>query len=130
MRFFTLAIGMVMASGPLMAECNESLLRLDSWQIEPIDSDTNRLTTNFTYVGERTIRMLDASAGFRDVLGERIASFALDRDVYLVEGASHQEIGRWGPYTFERLLNMNPDDVIPWVCVNAVVFEDGTVEEF
>ena len=130
MRFFVLAIGLSIASGPLMAGCNESLLLLDTWKIEAIDSDTNRLTTDFTFTGDRPIRMLDASAGFRDILGERINSFALERDVSLTEGATHQEVGRWGPYTFERLLDMNPDDVKPWVCVWAVVYQDGTVEKF
>lgn len=130
MRVLILAFGLSIAGDALMAGCNESLLLIDTWKIEAIDSNTNRLTTDFEFMGDRPIRMLDASAGFKDILGEVIGSFALKRDVSLTEGAAHQEVGRWGQYTFERLLDMNPNDVKPWVCVKAVVYQDGTIEKF
>ncbi len=128
--FFVCAIVLLFGGSSAAAGCAQDILTFDTWEIDPIDDDTNRLTTNFTFVGDKPIRMLDASAGFEDVLGERIASFAMEKDLTLSKGDAHQEIGRWGRNTFERLLDMNPDDVVTKLCVRAVVYQDGTVEKF
>ena len=137
MRFFVLVIGLSIASGPLMAGCNKSLLLFDSWTSEPINSDKVRLTSNFTYKGDRPIRMLDAKAEFRDILGEFIADFALERDISLIKGATHQvvktwdlDFGLWVDFNVERLLDLNPTDINQWVCVEGVVYQDGNVEKF
>lgn len=130
MRLHFLILSFFLVPGQLLADCNKDLIRLESWAIEPIDADTNLLTTNFTYLGSKPVRLIDASAQFSDILGEEIGSFALTRDVSFVAGSAHQEVGRWGQYTFERLLDMNRDDVVTSVCVRAIVYSDGTIEEF
>ncbi|MGB0960678.1 MAG: hypothetical protein ACPGVK_10540, partial [Halocynthiibacter sp.] len=78
----------------------------------------------------KPVRMIDASAGFKDVLGDRIASFALKRDMDIQPNDEFFEEGRWGPYTFERLLDIRKEDVVGWVCVKAVVFDDGEIEHY
>ena len=110
--------------------CNLNLVELLSWSIAAEDSDTNRLDTSFRFNGTSAIRMIDASVGFSDILGGRIASFAMDRDVSLTPGQEFALSGLWGPYTFERLLDLKAEDVTVQVCVRAVVHADGTVERF
>lgn len=113
-----------------VAGCNAEMLTLTAWKITPLDATTNRLDTSFTYNGSKAIRMLDASAGFADVLGSNIASFALDRDMLLQPGQSFTQTGRWGQFTFERLLALKPEDVVTQTCLRGVVYGDGSVEKF
>ena len=129
-KIVVVVVGLSAAASASCAGCADNVLTFDSWKIEPIDERTNLLTTEFTFVGAKPIRMLDASAGFGDVLGERIASFAIERDVSLAAGDKHTQVGRWGQFTFERLLDVRPEDVEATVCVKAVVYQDGTVEKF
>lgn len=118
------------AASTCSAGCADNVLSFDTWQIEPLDERTSLLTTEFTFVGSKPIRMLDASARFKDVLGKNIASFALESDVTLASGDTYKEVGRWGRLTFERLLDITPEDVQATVCVEGVVYQDGTVEKF
>lgn len=110
--------------------CNFDMVTINEWRIEVVDPDTNRLIVSFTFHGDRPVRMIDASAQFQDVLGGRIASFALDRDVSLANGATFTQDGLWGPFTFERLLDMRREDVVARVCTKAVVHDDGEVKRF
>lgn len=123
-------IALSFAASVCNAGCGDDILSLKGWQIEPIDEDTNLLTTEFSFIGPKPIRLLDASVEFRDVLGERIGSFALSRDVKLIKGDTHKETGRWGMFTFERLLDLHPEDVETRVCVLGVVYQDGEIEKF
>ena len=74
--------------------------------------------------------MLDARTSFEDILGKRIGWFPMERDIKLTRGSEYEEVGYWGPNTFERLLDMEPQDVIAKVCVKGVVYSDGAVEKF
>lgn len=116
-------------SQPVMA-CNYDLVRLIEWKITPESSDVNILETMFRYDGDRAIRMIDASVRVGDVLGGSIGAFVLTRDVNLQPGQKISEKGRWGRYTFERLLDMEAMDVKIDVCVSGVVYADGSVEQF
>ena len=74
--------------------------------------------------------MLDARTRFDDVLGKKIGTFEMHRDVKLASGSTHEEVRYWGPNTFERLLDMDTQDVKTQVCVRGVVYSDGAVEKF
>lgn len=117
-------------SGMAQAACNADLIEFTSWSIEPIDSDSNRVVATFKSHADKPIRMIDASAGYIDALGERIGSFALERDVSIAPGATHTETGTWGLNTFERLLKLRPEEVTTFTCTKAVLYEDGTKVEF
>ncbi|WP_368184158.1 hypothetical protein [Aestuariibius sp. HNIBRBA575] len=126
------AIFGLMATMPniLWAGCNYDLVTVSTWEITPIDDRTNLLRTHLGWQGDGIVRMIDGSVEFKDVLGGRIASFALNRDEFHIPGRIIVQEGRWGPHTFERLLDMNFDDVVTSVCVRGIVHDDGRVEQF
>jgi len=111
-------------------ECETGLLSVSSWSIEPIDSTYNRLTVAVQSHASKAIRMIDASVYFRDALGGQIGPYGMSRDVNISPGGTFTETNRWGPYTFERLLSLRHEEVTPCVRVRAVLYEDGTKEQF
>lgn len=127
MRFGILA-AIFMVCGHPIAACNYDLVMLSDWEITPRNDTQNILNTTFLFNGDREIRMIDASAGFSDVLGGSIASFRMDRDLRLEPGAQFEQTGLWGMNMFERLLDMEQADVETRVCVRGVVYADGTTE--
>jgi len=106
------------------------LLQVSDWSISPIDEDTNSLSVTLSNSGDNAIRMIDGSVAFQDALGGHIASYSIDRDAQIEAHGSFEETGRWGPYTFERLLKLKADEVEAYACVRAVLFADGSKEEF
>ena len=113
--------------------CNrgtDEVLSVKEWSIEPIDNRTNLLTVTYSSTLPKPVRMIDASAGFIDALGGEIGRFTLERDVTLSVGREHTETGRWGLFTFERLLTLRHEEVQTFVCTRSVLYSDGTKEEF
>ncbi|RVI99858.1 hypothetical protein [Sinorhizobium medicae] len=119
-----------LAGGQAFAACNAELLSIDDWSIRPVDDTTNELKVTIKSHAQKPIRMLDAQYGFRDALGGHIAAAAIDRDLKIAAGGSATMKGFWGLYTFERLLKLKREEVTPNSCVRAVLYEDGTKEEF
>ncbi len=66
----------------------------------------------------------------RTLLGAELAALGLDRDAAIPPNGSFTQADVWGPSTFERLLKLKPDEVGIETCVRAVLFEDGTKEQF
>lgn len=106
------------------------LLTVSEWSIEPIDERANKLVVTTTSHMEKGTRMIDASVGFIDALGGHVGSYTMDRDAKIGSGGTYEQTGRWGQFTFERLLDLLPEDVSPYVCVRSVLYDDGTVERF
>jgi hypothetical protein len=129
MRNFLLAVLLTCSTYPATA-CDDHLLTFSSWSIKAISADTNKITTVFKSHADKPIRMIDASAGYKDALGGVIGSFSLDRDVKIEPNDSYSETKTWGPFTFERLLKLKHDEVTTFVCVKAVLYDDGTKQEF
>lgn len=121
---------LAMMTSTAHAGCNEKLIEFTSWSIKPIDADTNEVVTSFKSNASKPIRMIDASAGYKDALGDTVGTFSLDRDVSIAPGATYSETKNWGLYTFERLLKLKPEEVTTFTCVRAVLYDDGTKEEF
>lgn len=130
MRRSVLVLAFCALAAPAAAECNRDMLKMTGWEITPIDERYNRLTTRFIADAEKPIRMIDASAGFRDALGGSIASFSIKRDTAITPGQEFTQTGEWGLNTFERLLNLKYDEVETFTCVRAVLYDDGTKERF
>lgn len=130
MNRIALAVFMTLAASSAMAQCNTDLLTVSDWSIKPIDKETNSLTVVLKSNADKPIRMIDGQYGFEDALGGHIASAAITRDAAIPPGGTYTETGRWGPYTFERLLTLKHDEVTPTICIRAVLFEDGTKEMF
>ena len=105
-------------------------LQLTVWTIEPVDERTNRMTETLVLNLDKPIRMIDGSIIYRDVLGASIGSKAIDRDMKLAPRAEYVQEGDWGQFTFERILGMERQDVVAFACTKAVVYDDGTSQEF
>ncbi len=110
--------------------CNDTIVTVTDWSISAIDDRTNLLETTLILTSGSPVRLIDGSVRFRDVLGGSIASFAIDRDTRLIPDVPVVQSGRWGPSTFERLLDLNPADVVVTVCVRGIVRDDGEVVEY
>lgn len=133
----TIVLGLVclaFSSGTAAAQAPCSvggdILQVADWSIEPIDDSTNSLSVTLKNTGTNNIRMVDGSVGFVDALGGQIASYKIDRDASIGAGEEYSHTGRWGPFTFERLLKLRPEEIGTWVCVRSVLYEDGTIERF
>lgn len=135
MRAFCAAILVAsILTGTAAAEpwCPGSLevMVVEDWSITPLDERSNELLTVLVSHLDHPIRMIDGSAGFIDALGEEIARFALDRDMSVDIGGRYEQKGLWGRNTFERLLDLRHEEVTTFVCVKAVLFDDGTKKTF
>lgn len=126
----SLVFAVVLTGGPAFAACKADLVSVDDWSIRAVDYQTNELKLTIKSHAAKPIRMIDAQYGFRDALGGRIASAAIDRDTQIAAGGTANLQGLWGPYTFERLLKLKHDEVTAYACVRGVLYEDGTKEEF
>lgn len=121
---------LLLLSGTAHAGCNDTLLTFTDWSIKPLDAEANQITTTFKSNAERPIRMIDAKAGYFDALGAMVGSFELNRDASIRPGGTYAETKTWGQNTFERLLTLKHDEVKTFVCVTAVLYDDGTKQTF
>lgn len=128
----TMALAMLPVAAMAAPQCNGSLeaVTMDSWSIQAVNDTENRLKTSFQNDLPKSIRMIDASAGFIDALGKTVGTFSLDRDISVQAGEKFSQEGLWGPFTFERLLKLKHDEVDTFVCVRSVLYEDGSKEAF
>lgn len=79
----------------------------------------------------KEIRMTKASVWFADALGDTISGVEINKDIRLKPGQNQtQEFAMQGSVDFERLTKLEKRDAVGFVCVKAVVYEDGTKEEF
>jgi hypothetical protein len=77
---------------------------------------------------DKSIRMIDASVFFDDVLGKHIGGYEVEPDVAAVAGGDFEVEGTYLGMT--RLLDANPEDILVSICTKAVVYGDGTTETF
>lgn len=115
---------------PASATCNKDILSITAWSIKPVNTQTNELTVTMTYNGAKPSKMIDATFGFTDALGGRIAAAAVNRDLKVEPGESFTQVGKWGANTFERLLTLERDDVQAETCVRSILLRDGSKETF
>ncbi|MFC3072344.1 hypothetical protein [Shinella pollutisoli] len=130
MRSILVAVLMLAGTFHANAACNESLLEITAWNIQAIDADTNELSYSIRSNAAKDIRMIDGQLGFRDALGGRIGPLQIERDTVIPAGGTFTDKGLWGRYTFERLLRLKKEEVEPYTCIRAVLYEDGTKETF
>jgi hypothetical protein len=80
---------------------------------------------------QRSIKLVDGSLVFSDLLGEKIMGLQLNRDVIYPAGEVTATSGAWNVNTFQpaemRLLNIKHEDVKADLIVKKVVFDDNTV---
>lgn len=118
----------------LAAECDKGrgILDLTSWSAGDVDTARYQapITTKIKHVGEKAFRMIDGGIQFYDALGRRIVGLSLDEDLAMSPGDELEETKWYGIASTERLRTASPKDIKGVVCLNAVLYEDGTKEEF
>ncbi|MCO5962366.1 hypothetical protein [Sinorhizobium meliloti] len=125
----SLVFAAVMTGGPAFAACNADLLSVEKWSAQRVDDQTIEVRITVKSQAQKPIRMLSADFGFKDALGGHVAADTFDRDMTIPANASVTATKKW-PMTFERLLKLKHDEVVASTCVRAVLYEDGTKEEF
>lgn len=120
----------VIGASPALSACNDDLLIISNWSIKPIDSHMNELSFTVRSSAGKAIRMLDAQLRFTDTLGATIGPLTIERDVAIPARGSFTGTRVWGPFTIERLLKVNAEDITAHACVHAVVYDDGSKEIF
>ena len=104
------------------------IVRLTSWKAAATPGGAD-LTVEYENVSNKAVRMIDATAWFRDALGDSIGGASLKRDQQLQPGAKITETKRYAG-AFERLAVVRPQDVAAVACTSAVLFEDGETRDF
>lgn len=119
----------MLAATPAMA-CNADLLAVEKWSAEKSGDVTFDLTLTMTPKFPQGVRMIDAQANFSDRLGGWIGGVIIDRDTR-IGGATFTQVNTFGiALDLARLLRLPPEDVVVSSCVRAVIYEDGSREDF
>lgn len=115
------------------AGCRADLITVMDWDIRQIEPEP-RLRMNMDVTirldAEKPIRMIDGSITFADALGRSIGTMGIAPDTNIAPGEESTLSSVWGRHTFERLLDMDPADVMTETCVDGLVYGDGEVAKF
>ncbi|KQV31149.1 hypothetical protein [Rhizobium sp. Root1204] len=106
---------------------NDKLITVMDWSAKEGDYSSVQVSIDYQNNGDKQIQMLKATAVFSDPFGENIANLALDPDVVVPPKTIHKERGSWSA---ARLPKVRKQDVTAIICVSAVLYEDGSKEEF
>ena len=122
-------------SGGTEQRGNDSLLKLVNWTATFKDCGygTHCYAVAYTLLNgyDKTVKLIDASINFYDLVGERIYGIALARDVKLTPGKETMfhgnfDINQFMPVVL-RLRNLAPADVRAELKVRKLVFEDNSI---
>ena len=137
MRVILASFFITLTAQVAVAACNYDLITIMGWNAEDNEYSTPtsrniQLSIKYGYQGARSIRMLRARFVFEDVLGTNIGLLNLERDTKLNSGSLHEIVINQPAllHDWDRLVDINPKDVIARSCVRAVVYSDGSVEKF
>lgn len=122
----------LLAGSPAMA-CDNSFISVQDWRVQNIERNSfpgPEAVVHYRLSGSKGVRMLDAAVRFEDALGKHIASIAVDRDERLAPGGTARLVGFYPGSNLSRIPNMEREDVVVSTCTRAVIYEDGTKEEF
>ncbi|WP_417581691.1 hypothetical protein [Pelagibacterium sp.] len=107
------------------------ILTLEGWELLDGETDAEKtINISLHHAGTVGIRLIDATVRFQDVLGERIGEFALERADGIGPEQNYLLNKVVAGTILERLENLHPDDVVGIACVRALVYEDGSLEDF
>jgi hypothetical protein len=124
-------VGALLIAGSAAAdECGarrSDILILKDWSAATGEYNNVRVSLNLQNNTNKQIRMVKASAVFTDPFGENIASLAIDPDVVIPAKGAFEEKGSWSA---ARLVKVRKQDVKATMCVSAVLYEDGSKEQF
>lgn len=131
-----LVLGLVTAgvTPALAAECrggSQTLLVLEDWAVTPSD-EPGQVTIEATlrYDGERPIRMAEGGVWFYDALDREIFGLPIEPDLVISAGQEYHYARGVAGGGVDRIQTINHSDVVAFTCISAVVYADGTKEEF
>lgn len=136
MRLMIAGVVALLASQTAAAECPRgvaTIVKLESWTVRNVEdsiSQDHALTLSLINSAPTAFRMIDGAVWFSDALDRDIVSVKLPPDLTLDPGgkATSERFFRKG--IVDRLLEAQPSDVQAIVCVEAVVYSDGSEERF
>lgn len=108
-------------------------ITVKEWSVEAIAGligTEAKVSVTFTNDLTKSFRMIDASIMFEDALGGYISNIGVDRDITLAPGNSTVYTASYGGTGLDRVPQMNRQDVVVYACTKAVIYDDGTKQEF
>lgn len=135
MRMLVVAGVFAASSVSAYAECSpgrDDIVALESWEAVDLGDSVYSLRLELKNIGNRSIRMVEGGTYFYDPLDRSVGGWKLPPDLVLApEETQAQEWPRIvSPGDGGRLAKLRPDEVSTKTCVTAIVYDDGTVEEF
>lgn len=117
------------------AECNPGradIVTLAGWEAVDLGDSAYSLKLELKNVSDKPIRMVEGGTYFSDLLGRSAGGWNLPPDLILAPGDTHTQ--QWSrivsPGDGGRIAKLPHDEVSAKTCVTAVVYDDGTVENF
>jgi hypothetical protein len=123
-------LALMLMTSAAHAGCNDTLLIFKDWKVVPLNSDQVQMTTDFKSTADKPITMIKATAGYIDALGDTVVTFNLDKDVEIAPGSDYVEVKNWDRDAFQRMLILKHSEVKTFLCIEAVLYNDGTKDEF
>jgi len=122
----------IIVSTAQAAECRSphsaEVVEVTGWNAAPPDNyGLSILNMRLTNRAAAAIRMIDGYVVFTDALGGEVDDFTIDRDLHLAIGAEGEAKAL---LRYSRLTELDPADVSAVACLRAVLFEDGTRQDF
>ena len=131
-----LSISALAATDASAIEClngqSAGILTVETWELRDSqgEGDEKAISITLQPQGNLGIRLIDGTIRFEDVLGERIGEFILERAEGIPAAQPYIHDDVVAGTVLERLEQLHPDDIATIACVSALVYEDGTLEEF
>lgn len=123
---------LVLAGTPAMA-CNADFIAVDEWSIKERRGEPPtgaEVDISYRLVGDKAYRLIDGSFLFADALGMDLGRIAIPRTSPLKPDQAGTDHGVYLSTQLMMAARMNPEDVRVTTCVRAVIYDDGTKEEF
>ncbi|MPR61284.1 hypothetical protein [Brucella intermedia] len=121
------------ASANAQSACStgkDPVVKLLSWEAKQVDGATTEFILNVETSFSKKVRMVDGFVSYSDTLGERMGAFVFPRDDSLPAKSKTIVTVKIGSKVVPRILNINKEDAVADLCINGVVYADGSKETF
>lgn len=132
MKAILIAMSVVaVAASASASDCSSGsgdILKLNSWSAAARDERSTNVSFTLENVTDRAIQVVDGTVWFEDALGQSVGGIAITPEVALDAGAEFDQKSLMAGY--DRLVKARKQDVKAVSCIDAVLYEDGTKQEF
>lgn len=133
MRVAMLTMAAVLIGSPAVAECSKGsgdVMFIAEWTTGPTQpSGAFDAIFQITSRAAKPTRMVEATIWFKDLLGRNLNGWHLDADFKIEPGATEQFALTLGTLSFDGR-PLRRDDLTATLCTKAILFADGTKQEF